>query len=127
MPHLYHLLPLQQVNKLEITADKQLLAAAGNPHIRIYEVNSNNPQPVSSFERHTNNVTAIGFQKDGKWMYSGSEDGTVRIWDLRAPVSRFNPKFFAAASSCHRLTARDHRMGSFQRLLTSFCHDASYP
>ena len=29
-----------QVNKLEITADKQLLAAAGNPHIRIFEVRS---------------------------------------------------------------------------------------
>lgn len=50
----------QQVNKLEITADKQLLAAAGNPHIRIFEVNSTNPQPVSSYDRHTGNVTAIG-------------------------------------------------------------------
>jgi hypothetical protein len=26
------------VNKLEITPDKQYLAAAGNPHIRLYEV-----------------------------------------------------------------------------------------
>lgn len=29
--------PLVQVNKLEITADKTLIAAAGNPHIRLVE------------------------------------------------------------------------------------------
>ncbi|CAG9467026.1 unnamed protein product [Pedinophyceae sp. YPF-701] len=74
-----------QVNRLEITADKEYLAAAGNPHIRVFEVNSNNPQPLSSYDGHTGNVTGVGFQKDGKWMFSGSEDGTVRIWDLRAP------------------------------------------
>lgn len=74
-----------QVNKLEITADKTLIAAAGNPHIRLYEVNSSNPQPLISYDGHTSNVTSVGFQKDGKWMYTGSEDGTVKIWDLRAP------------------------------------------
>ena len=132
-----------QVNKLEITADKQLLAAGGNPHvsgqrktkgvcfalplfffpplsphsllldlstsenrkkkllttattphhttppppqqIRLFEVNSSNPQPVLSYDGHAGNVTALGFQRDGKWMFSGSEDGTLRLWDLRAP------------------------------------------
>jgi G protein beta subunit-like protein len=58
--------------------------AAGNPAIRLFEVNTNNPQPITSFEGHTNNVTAVGFERDGRWMYSGSEDGTVKIWDLRA-------------------------------------------
>jgi WD40 repeat protein len=38
---------------------------------------------VITYEAHTNNVTAVGFQCDGKWMYSGSEDGTVKIWDIR--------------------------------------------
>ena len=27
----------------------------------------------------------VGFQKDSKWIYTGSEDGTIKIWDLRAP------------------------------------------
>ncbi|KAK7844770.1 protein lst8 like protein [Quercus suber] len=73
------------VNRLEITPDKHYLAAAGNPHIRLFDVNSNSPQPVMSYDSHTNNVMAVGFQCDGNWMYSGSEDGTVKIWDLRAP------------------------------------------
>jgi len=38
-----------------------------------------------SYEGHVGNVTAVGFQKDCKWLYSGSEDGTVKIWDMRAP------------------------------------------
>ncbi|MBA0551282.1 hypothetical protein Gorai_023494, partial [Gossypium raimondii] len=77
--------PDSQVNRLEITPDKRYLAAAGNPHIRLFDINSSSPQPVMSYDSHTNNVMAVGFQCDGKWMYSGSEDGTVKIWDLRAP------------------------------------------
>lgn len=63
--------PDSQVNKIEITADKTHLAAAGNSHIRVFDVNSNDPQPVISYEGHTGNVTAVGFQKDSKWMFSG--------------------------------------------------------
>jgi G protein beta subunit-like protein len=33
---------------------------------------------------------AIGFQKHGKWMYSCAEDGTMKIWDLRAPGCQRN-------------------------------------
>ncbi|RVX09675.1 Target of rapamycin complex subunit wat1 [Vitis vinifera] len=76
--------PDSQVNRLEITPDKRQLAAAGNPHIRLFDVNSSTTQPARSFDSHTNNVMAVGFQCDGKWMYSGSEDGTVKIWDMRA-------------------------------------------
>ncbi|CAH8360673.1 unnamed protein product [Eruca vesicaria subsp. sativa] len=38
-----------------------------------------------TFVGHTSNVMAVGFHANGNSMYSGSEDGTVRIWDLRAP------------------------------------------
>ena len=99
-----------QVNRLEITPDKQFIAAAGNPAIRLYEIEhnsnhpqqaqqqqqqangstNNNPEPphqqaVLTLEGHTNNVTAIGFQKDGRYLYSCSEDGTIKVWDLRNP------------------------------------------
>jgi len=76
--------PDSQVNRLEITPDKQYIAAAGNPHIRFFEVHTNNQNPVTSFDGHTSNVTSIGFQREGKWMFSGSEDGTIKVWDLRA-------------------------------------------
>ena len=72
-----------QVNKLEISPDKQILAAAGNPTIKIFEVNASNPSPIVTHEGHQGNVTAIGFERDGRWMYSGSDDGTVKLWDAR--------------------------------------------
>ena len=75
----------KQVNNLKVTPNKKFLAAAGNPHIRLFEVESQTNTPVSSFDGHTSNVTELGFQKDGKWMYSSSEDNTVKIWDLRTP------------------------------------------
>ena len=37
--------PDSQVNCLQITPDKQFIAAAGNPHIRLFEINNSNPGP----------------------------------------------------------------------------------
>ncbi|XP_060068639.1 target of rapamycin complex subunit lst8-like [Ylistrum balloti] len=76
--------PDSQVNALEITPDKQLIAAAGYQHIRMYDLNSNNPNPVINYEGISKNITGVGFQEEGKWMYTGGEDNNVRIWDLRS-------------------------------------------
>lgn len=75
--------PDSQLNCLKITPDKVYLAAAGNPHVRLFDINSNNPNAVTSCDGHTSNVTSIGFQKSGKWMFTASEDHTIKLWDLR--------------------------------------------
>lgn len=74
----------KQVNDLEITPDKQRIAAAGYQEILMYELNSKNPNPVINYEMVSKNVTSVGFQEDGKWMYTGGEDCSARIWDLRS-------------------------------------------
>nr|CAD7592521.1 unnamed protein product [Timema genevievae] len=73
-----------QVNALDITPDKQLIAAAGYQHIRMYDLSSTNPSPVINYEGVSKNVTGVGFQEEGKWMYTGGEDCSARIWDLRS-------------------------------------------
>ena len=97
--------PESQINCLDVSKDKKLLAAAGNPIIHLYDINGNIETPNATLDGHSGNVTSIGFQKDGififififpcpihfnkklrerpgKWLYSGSEDGTIKIWDL---------------------------------------------
>ena len=36
-----------------------------------------------NYEGVVKNVMSVGFQEQGKWMYTGGEDGTVKIWDCR--------------------------------------------
>jgi len=75
--------PDSQVNAMEISPDGQLLAACGYQHIRMFDVHNTRPNPVVDFEGVSKNVMAVGFQEEGRWMYTGGEDGTVKIWDLR--------------------------------------------
>lgn len=65
---------------LDITPDKRLLAACGFQHIRLYDMNTF--VPIVNFEGVTKNVNRVGFQEDGKWMYTGGEDCRVRIWEM---------------------------------------------
>jgi G protein beta subunit-like protein len=73
------------INQLAISPDKRILAAAGNPLIRLYDIQSTNPNPISTFEGHTKNVTSIQFPSQGRWFVTGSEDGTIKIFDVRTP------------------------------------------
>lgn len=73
-----------QVNCIQVSSDKSLLAAGGNPMIQLFDVNMVDERPLLTYDGHSNNVTTVGFQRDQKWIYSSSEDGTVRVWDTRS-------------------------------------------
>lgn len=49
----------------------------------MYDLNSNNPNPIISYDGVNKNIASVGFHEDGRWMYTGGEDCTARIWDLR--------------------------------------------
>lgn len=78
-----------QVNQMVFTNDKKYLAVATNPDIHFFEadISSERQLPLFTFSGHASNVTSIGFQKDDKWMFSSSEDKTLKIWDMASALS----------------------------------------
>ena len=51
--------------------------------MRLYEINSKVNTHLTNYSQHKGNVTSIQFQNDAKVLYTGSEDGTIRAWDMR--------------------------------------------
>lgn len=45
---------------------------------------ANAQQLVQTFRGHESYITSLAFSPDGKFLASGSRDGTVKIWDLKA-------------------------------------------
>lgn len=105
--------PDSQVNRLAISPDKRWLASCGVGVVRLYDCKSalsgagasasgdhtggaahgqgqqavanGVTQPVATFEGHAGCVTCVAWHCDSKWLVSGGEDGTLRIWDTRSP------------------------------------------
>jgi G protein beta subunit-like protein len=93
-----------QVNALAITHNKEFLAAAGNSHVRLYHLNSvfsNSQQSpiIGSFDGHTANILALGFNSTDQWLYTGSEDTTLKLWDMRSFTIQRNYKCSGAVNS----------------------------
>ncbi|KAJ1547643.1 TOR complex subunit lst8 [Nowakowskiella sp. JEL0078] len=80
--------PDSQVNRLAISPDKRFLAAAGNPHVRLFEVQTNNPSPVCTtpgiqrdYELKSPVTDVIIHPNQGE-LISCDQSGAIKIWDL---------------------------------------------
>jgi len=73
-----------QVNALALTPDRHMIAAAGYQHVRMFDLTTGNPNCVVNYDGIAKNVSSVGFHADGHWMYTGGEDNSARVWDLRS-------------------------------------------
>ncbi len=78
----YHFRPVtQHINTLTISQNKSRLAVGGYAITHLFDITSTSGNPLSTLEGHTGNVLQIDYEPNQKWMYTASEDRTVRIWD----------------------------------------------
>lgn len=88
------------VNRISVAPGAKQVVIAGNPHLHTFEARgAPSADPVCCYEGHKGNVTATGFDVSGSWMYSGSEDGTIKVWDCRTQQSQMSfdsPGLFAS-------------------------------
>jgi WD40 repeat protein len=48
--------------------------------IRLFDLDTG--EKLRQFERHTAPITSLVFSADGRYLLSGSHDGTLRLWRL---------------------------------------------
>ncbi len=68
------------LHDIKYTPDGNRIAVATDIGIWIYEAQTG--KELTLLTGHTGSVTAIDFPMDGRFLASGSFDGTVRLWDI---------------------------------------------
>ena len=58
-----------------------LLAAAKGPAIHVWDLDTGTE--ITQLTGHLGGVTSLSYSKDGARLASGSQDGSIRVWDLR--------------------------------------------
>src|SRR5258708_5066072 len=70
-----------------IPPERTRLFSWDGPRLQVWDRESGKPL-APSFDEHQGKITAIDVSGDGKRIVSGSEDGTIRIWERGARGSR---------------------------------------
>jgi WD40 repeat protein len=60
---------------------RNFVALGMESEVHIWDLNTG--KLLKAFDGHSGDVWSLCFSLDGRYVVSGSEDGTIRIWDVR--------------------------------------------
>ena len=72
------------VNALAVTYDRLYMSVAAFKSLRLFDINGSSSTATFTYEGHQGNVTSMGFPKAQNWLFTGSEDCTLKIWSRAA-------------------------------------------
>lgn len=82
-------LPIQNeiVNRMCISPNKKMLLCGCTNSLKIFDLENNSSFSLKHNYVYSCNVTCVGWRKDSEWLFAGSEDGQVKIFDIRLEKS----------------------------------------
>jgi G protein beta subunit-like protein len=95
---------VSQVNCMAIYPSKKLLATGGFQNVSVYETMSTNQHAIYNVEGTVKNTIGIGFSENGSWMYTGGEDKSVKLWDMKELFRSKHIKCINALAHSHPIT-----------------------
>lgn len=68
------------ISSMDFSKDGNTVAITMGTTIRLWDITTNTER--ASLEGHTSGIESVVFSPDGKTLASGSNDGTIRFWDI---------------------------------------------
>ncbi|KAJ3054708.1 hypothetical protein HK097_001051 [Rhizophlyctis rosea] len=113
--------PQQHITQSLVSSDGQYILAAveGSNEIRMWNYGplTGNLYPVRNFTGHDGRITHMQMSPDGRYLYSGGEDGRVRMWKITESSTFTKNPVSGAGRVGNLLIIGWQRMG----LLAVFC------
>ena len=67
---------------INFSHDSRLIVCDDGVNINIYNIQLSQLTPKYILKGHTNDIISVSFSNDNKRVLSGSDDRTIRIWDI---------------------------------------------
>jgi WD40 repeat protein len=74
-----------------VSSDGRNLAIGRGPRIKMWPLDFEKKPRFRLFRGHEDEISSLALSRDGRWLLTGSNDKTARLWDLRREASSADP------------------------------------